>query len=161
MTAIPEEPATRFIHRIQFSHGAIEITYLEHAEVREGGKSHMQHVLTLTRVSHPNLIAAFAHATNQLLDGALQDWTETDTSEDGPDLAIVTKTSVKSLLTPRETDVLELLAAGDSTPTIARRLFITTATAKSHVTSTYGKLGAHNRASAVMAAVRLGLIAPS
>ena len=41
---------------------------------------------------------------------------------------------------------------------IARRLYISESTAKTHVANIYEKLGAGNRAQAVMAAVRLGLV---
>ncbi|HZI97209.1 MAG TPA: LuxR C-terminal-related transcriptional regulator, partial [Actinomycetales bacterium] len=41
---------------------------------------------------------------------------------------------------------------------ISRRLFISESTTKTHVAKIYEKLGAGNRAQAVMAAVRLGLV---
>ncbi len=61
-------------------------------------------------------------------------------------------------LSPREREVLTLLADGLAIAQIARRLFISESTAKTHVTKIYDKLGAGNRAQAVMAAVRLGLV---
>ena len=61
-------------------------------------------------------------------------------------------------LSPRETEVLELLVDGLVISQIARRLFISESTAKTHVANIYEKLGAGNRAQAVMAAVRLGLV---
>ena len=63
-------------------------------------------------------------------------------------------------LSPREAEVLELLAQGLSVAGIARRLFISESTAKTHISNIYDKLGAHNRASAMMAAVRAGLVQP-
>lgn len=62
-------------------------------------------------------------------------------------------------LSPREREVLELLVDGLAISQIARRLFISESTAKTHVANIYEKLGAGNRAQAVMAAVRLGLVA--
>ena len=61
-------------------------------------------------------------------------------------------------LTPREIDVVELLAEGLSNKAIAVRLGISDQTVKFHVASIYGKLGAANRTDAVRRAVRRGLI---
>jgi DNA-binding CsgD family transcriptional regulator len=48
-------------------------------------------------------------------------------------------------LTPRELEILPLLAAGNTTPDIAGRLGVAPGTVKSHLTSVYKKLGAKNR----------------
>lgn len=64
------------------------------------------------------------------------------------------------LLTPRETEVLDLLADGAGVAKVAKKLYMSESTVKTHVSKIYGKLGAHNRASAVMAAIRQGLITP-
>ena len=61
-------------------------------------------------------------------------------------------------LTPREIQVLELLAEGLANKAIAERLAISDQTVKFHVASIYGKLGAANRTDAVRRAVRRGLI---
>lgn len=62
-------------------------------------------------------------------------------------------------LTPREIQVLELLAEGMPNKAIAGRLGISDQTVKFHVASISGKLGAANRTDAVRRAVRRGLIA--
>ena len=62
-------------------------------------------------------------------------------------------------LTPRETEVLQLLAEGLSNKGIAARLGISDQTVKCHVAAISGKLGAANRTETVRLAVRLGLIA--
>ena len=62
-------------------------------------------------------------------------------------------------LTPREIEVLELLAQGLPNKAIAARLDISDQTVKFHVSSISGKLGAANRTDAVRRAVRRGLIA--
>ena len=62
-------------------------------------------------------------------------------------------------LTPREIQVLELLAEGLPNKAIAGRLRISDQTVKFHVSSISGKLGAANRTDAVRRAVRRGLIA--
>ena len=61
-------------------------------------------------------------------------------------------------LTPREVEVLELLAEGLPNKAIAERLQISDQTVKFHVSSISGKLGAANRTDAVRRAVRRGLI---
>jgi DNA-binding NarL/FixJ family response regulator len=61
-------------------------------------------------------------------------------------------------LTPREVQVLELLAEGLPNKAIAERLQISDQTVKFHVASISGKLGAANRTDAVRRAVRRGLI---
>jgi len=66
---------------------------------------------------------------------------------------------IEEPLTPREIDVLELLAEGLTNKAIAVRLGISDQTVKFHVASIYGKLGATNRTDAVRRAVRRGLIA--
>jgi two-component system, NarL family, nitrate/nitrite response regulator NarL len=61
-------------------------------------------------------------------------------------------------LTPRERQVLDLLALGVSNRTIAERLGIGERTAKFHVNAILSKLGAETRTEAVVMAARLGLI---
>jgi DNA-binding NarL/FixJ family response regulator len=61
-------------------------------------------------------------------------------------------------LTPRELEVLALLAEGLSNKAIAGRLGISDHTAKFHVNAILGKLGAENRSEAIVRAARLGLV---
>ncbi len=61
-------------------------------------------------------------------------------------------------LTVRELEVLQRLAAGDSVTQAARQLYMSESTVKTHIGKIYDKLDVHNRASAVMAAIRLGLV---
>ena len=61
-------------------------------------------------------------------------------------------------LTPREIEVLELLAEGLPNKTIAARLGISDQTVKFHVAAICGKLGAANRTEAVRRAIRRGLV---
>jgi DNA-binding NarL/FixJ family response regulator len=63
-------------------------------------------------------------------------------------------------LSPREKEVLDLLAEGLGVSQISRRLYISDSTTKTHISKLYEKLGAGNRAQAIMAALRLGLIEP-
>jgi two-component system, NarL family, nitrate/nitrite response regulator NarL len=61
-------------------------------------------------------------------------------------------------LSDRERQVLEMIAEGMSAPEIGRRLYLSTATVKSHLQSLYEKLGVSDRAAAVAAAMRRGLL---
>jgi DNA-binding NarL/FixJ family response regulator len=63
------------------------------------------------------------------------------------------------VLTPRELEILEMLAEGMSNRTIAARLGISSQTVKFHVASILAKLGAASRTEAVTFGVRQGLIA--
>ena len=62
-------------------------------------------------------------------------------------------------LSPREREVLGLLAEGLGVAAISKQLFISESTTKTHISKVYEKLGAGNRAQALMTAMRLGLIA--
>ena len=64
-------------------------------------------------------------------------------------------------LTERETGVLELLSEGLSATAIAGQLYISESTVKAHISRIYDKLGAANKAQALMTAIRLGLIGGS
>ncbi len=61
-------------------------------------------------------------------------------------------------LSPRESEVLTLLADGLGVAAIARQLFVSESTAKTHISKIYDKLGAANRAQAIMIAMRSGLL---
>ena len=63
-----------------------------------------------------------------------------------------------SLLSERETDVLNLAAAGHRTKEIAARLSLSTRTVESHFTSIFNKLGVDSRLEAVMQASERGLL---
>lgn len=61
-------------------------------------------------------------------------------------------------LSPREAEVLRFLRDGMSIPAIAMAMYISQSTAKTYVARLYDKLGAANRAQALMTAMRYGLI---
>lgn len=61
-------------------------------------------------------------------------------------------------LTPREIDVLRLIAAGNSNKRVADKLSIGEASVKSHVESILSKLGANDRTHAVTIAIKRGII---
>lgn len=63
-------------------------------------------------------------------------------------------------LTAREHEVLQLLGTGASNREIAKALFVTEATVKTHLVHLFGKLGVESRAKAVTLARETGLISP-
>ena len=66
-----------------------------------------------------------------------------------------------SVLTPRELEVLTLVAAVLSNQEIAERLYVTQATAKTHANRAMMKLGARDRAQLVVIACETGLVQPA
>jgi two-component system, NarL family, nitrate/nitrite response regulator NarL len=62
------------------------------------------------------------------------------------------------LLSPREREILELIAAGELAPDIANRLGLSPATVRTHLQHLYEKLGVSDRAAAVAVAMRRGML---
>ena len=89
-------------------------------------------------VLHPSTIGAVPHAATVGTSRATEEFTES--------------------LTRREREVLQMLAAGLGNKEIAARLNISDHTAKFHVGSILGKLGAASRAEAVAMGIRRGLV---
>jgi DNA-binding NarL/FixJ family response regulator len=61
-------------------------------------------------------------------------------------------------LTPREVEVLSLIARGASTRQVAQRLAITPKTAETHIERIYAKTGASTRSTATLFAMQHGLL---
>ncbi len=61
-------------------------------------------------------------------------------------------------LSPRELDVLKLIAKGMSNDEIARTLFISPHTVKNHVSNIYRKMGMDDRTQVAITALRMGLV---
>lgn len=74
--------------------------------------------------------------------------------------AAPTQPAALAELTPREREVLELLARGRSNAEICKRLVISEATAKTHVARILQKLDLRDRVQAVIYAYESGLVAP-
>jgi DNA-binding NarL/FixJ family response regulator len=69
-----------------------------------------------------------------------------------------TRHPTQDLLSPREADVLRLVAVGMSNPDIGRQLHIAEATVKTHLLRAFAKLAVSDRTAAVTKAMSLGLI---
>ncbi len=71
-----------------------------------------------------------------------------------------TESVALGVLTPREREVLALIAAGRSNGEIAAELVLSEGTVKTHVRSVFAKLGLRDRAAAVVFAFDHGLVVP-
>jgi DNA-binding NarL/FixJ family response regulator len=66
--------------------------------------------------------------------------------------------AIRAVLTPREIEVLKLLAAGKDNPEIAEELFLSRRTVKNHISNILSKLQLQNRIQAAVHAVRSGIV---
>ncbi len=103
---------------------------------------------------------SFARALNAALAG--QAWvSDSLTSAMTSDLGVQLRRGLQAAdygLTPRENEILQLMATGCSNRDIAVRLFISHNTVKNHVRAVLDKLHAGTRTEAVMVGARMGLI---
>jgi len=68
------------------------------------------------------------------------------------------QTAESTALSEREHDVLKLLAEGLNAAAIGKQLYLSESTTKTHIARIYQKLGAANRAQALVTAMRIGLL---
>ncbi|MGH3356178.1 MAG: response regulator transcription factor [Nocardioidaceae bacterium] len=66
----------------------------------------------------------------------------------------------RPVLTEREQQIVQLLALGLPNKEIARRLFLSESTIKSHLSHMYAKLGVSSRVAAVTRSLELGIVDP-
>jgi DNA-binding NarL/FixJ family response regulator len=92
-----------------------------------------------------------------------KDWSASEIAKlarmvgDGMEVFREAKNPAVPTLTPRESEILALIAGGATNREIAGALFLSPHTVKEHTSTLYRKLGARNRADAVQRAQRLGL----
>ena len=79
---------------------------------------------------------------------------------DSPSLSVANQPGLIDPLTPRELEVLRLIADGNSNQAIAEKLVITVSAVKKHTGNIFGKLNVNSRTQAVACARQLGLLAP-
>ena len=125
---------------------ALAVTSDQAAQARAAGAQAL-----LSRDASPEALAAAAVALShglQVTDPALAGVSAAATPEPGS----------ASLLTPKEQDVLKLLAEGLPNKGVVSRLEVSEHTVKFHVNSIIGRLNAQSRTEAVILATRLGLL---
>jgi DNA-binding CsgD family transcriptional regulator len=76
---------------------------------------------------------------------------------DAPSASVAAPVVGKQQLTPRETEVLRLIAAGRTSAEISHELALSIRTVGRHVTNIYAKIGARTRADATAYAIRHGI----
>lgn len=81
-----------------------------------------------------------------------------DDMSQADELVVIADPSGAGNLTPREVEVLHLVALGWDTPSIAEELGVSVHTALNHIRNFRRKLNAQNKLQAVLAAVRLGYL---
>jgi len=67
-------------------------------------------------------------------------------------------TEVNDLLTPREREIMTLLGKGLNTISIAKVLYLSEKTIRNHINHIYERIGVHDRAQAVIWAIKHGLV---
>jgi pimeloyl-ACP methyl ester carboxylesterase/DNA-binding CsgD family transcriptional regulator len=105
----------------------------------------------LVVVNDPSMLSGSLAETVPLIDGFLRDRVEPSTDP--------TRTAADqgAALTPREREVLRLIATGRSNKAIASALDMSERTVARHITNIYAKIGAHTKAAATVYAIRHGL----
>jgi DNA-binding NarL/FixJ family response regulator len=140
-------------------------------ELTERGVSARVLVLTTYDTDHDVLPAIEAGATGYLLKDAPREELFRAVEAAAQGQAVLSPTvatrlmgqmrqPVSEALSPRELEVLELIAQGSTNREAAKRLFISEATVKTHLLHVYAKLGVNDRAAAVATAFSRGYLTP-
>ena len=142
-----EWPDVPVIMLSTFEHGEYVRTALS-----EGASGYLLKDATLDDLGDA-IRAALAGGGNVLAAGAIRTlFDESPPEEEGQDGPEPTGN-----LTPREVEIIRLLAEGRSNSQISRHLHLSEKTVKAHLAAVFRKLGVTNRTQAAMAAVRMGL----
>jgi DNA-binding CsgD family transcriptional regulator len=147
-------------HRIDDLTAPADLPRLEHAwtELRERGAVSGRYFVTFTDAS---TLSVFFAALENVLPGQHlivfmpADWPGDELEEMQPEVSLEAD---ESALSPRQLDVLRLVALGANASEIAAELSISEATVRTHVKNVLQRLGAHNRAHAVAIAMTSGLL---
>lgn len=116
--------------------------------VDDGGRSVAVHVLCESMTSR-RMTAIAEDVAKRLAGTRPQDDAASDAKA---------REEILRVLTPREVEVLQLLAAGLSTDDIGQRLSLSRATVRNHVQNLLPKLGVHSRIEATVLALKAGLV---
>lgn len=108
--------------------------------------------VTMLRSLRHDSAAEFSEAETTFVDTVVERWTKRTKK------VSASRRYKAGTLTPRETEVLRVLADGATNKEIADQLYISLATVKTHVVNIYSKLGVANRVEAVAEARRMGLL---
>jgi DNA-binding NarL/FixJ family response regulator len=158
---MPQLDGVEATRQIRATHPQIEIvvltTYADDASILGALQAGARGYLTKDAGAAEIARAVHAAAAGQtLLDPAVQQRLLA-AATDGRPVPAPPPASLPDELTPREAEVLRLIATGLSNTEIADRLVISEATVKTHVNHVFAKIGARDRAQAVHYAYRQGL----
>jgi DNA-binding NarL/FixJ family response regulator len=161
MPGIDGIEATRLLHEQQPQIGVIALTtYADDESVlgalRAGARGYLTKDASSEDIRAAILCVASGSAT---LDPAVQHHVVAALAS-GPALTESAAETLPDELTPREAEVLVLIAEGLSNSEIAERLFVSQTTVKSHINHLFAKAGLRDRAQAVNYAYRTGLALP-
>lgn len=161
MPVIDGIEATRLLHEQQPQIGVIALTtYADDESVlgalRAGARGYLTKDASSEDIRAAILCVASGSAT---LDPAVQHHVVAALAS-GPALPEPAAEPLPDELTPREAEVLVLIAGGLSNAEIAERLFVSQTTVKSHINHLFAKAGLRDRAQAVNYAYRTGLAQP-
>jgi DNA-binding NarL/FixJ family response regulator len=165
---MPGMGGTEATRRLRAEHPAVKVivltTYADDASVvgalqagadgyltKDAGATEIQQALERVRDGH----AVIDPAVQRLLVNAVA--TVGTKANDIPEPESAQSRALPDGLTPREAEVLSLIAAGLSNAEIAAHLVVSEATVKSHINHLLPKIGARDRAQAVSYAYRHGL----
>lgn len=129
--------------------GLVVLTMYEDDQTLLGARDAGASALVRKSSDAPSILTAIRHAAHRPV----------DFSAVGLDEALERRQDLPHL-SPREVEVLALIADGAKVSEVADRLYMSASTVKTHIGKVYSKLGAHNRASAVRIALDQGLIRP-
>jgi DNA-binding NarL/FixJ family response regulator len=161
MPGIDGIEATRLLHEQQPQIGVIALTtYADDESVlgalRAGARGYLTKDASSEDIRAAILCVASGSAT---LDPAVQHHVVAALAS-GPAQSEPAAEMLPDELTPREAEVLVLIAEGLSNPEIAERLFVSQTTVKSHINHLFAKAGLRDRAQAVNYAYSTGLARP-